>query len=203
MKKIFILLIVLLVAFSIYWVFIKGKKEGIEMAKVEALVASSHSTAFNAGVDSLLTAYFAMKDAFVNADSLSAKAACQSLILLADSSRLAELKKDSSGIYESAVLQLSDVKANAESLLQQTNLTEMRQDFRMIGESIYPLLKTIHYEGKTLYWQSCPMAFGEDKAANWISNTEEIINPYLGKNHPEFKGGMLHCGEVKDSIKAN
>ena len=33
-------------------------------------------------------------------------------------------------------------------------------------------------------------------------NTEEIINPYLGKNHPEFKSGMLHCGEVKDSIKA-
>jgi hypothetical protein len=46
------------------------------------------------------------------------------------------------------------------------------------------------------------MAFGEDKGANWISNTEEIINPYLGKNHPEFKSGMLHCGEVKDSIKA-
>ena len=72
----------------------------------------------------------------------------------------------------------------------------------MIGESIYPLLKTIHYDGNTLYWQNCPMAFGEDKGANWISNTAEIINPYLGKNHPEFKGTMLHCGEVKDSIKA-
>lgn len=203
MKKVLILLIVLLGAFSIYWVIVKGKKEGTEMAKVEALVVSSHSTAFNVGIDSLLNAYFAMKDAFVNADSLSAKAACKSLILLADSSRMDELKKDSSGIYESAILQLGDIKANAESLLQQSNLTEMRQDFRMIGESIYPLLKTIHYEGKTLYWQSCPMAFGEDKAANWISNTEEIINPYLGKNHPEFKGGMLHCGEVKDSIKAN
>ena len=99
-------------------------------------------------------------------------------------------------------MQLGDVKANAESLLNQTDITEIRQDFRMIGESIYPLLKTIHYEGKTLYWQNCPMAFGDDKGANWISNTEEIINPYLGKNHPEFKSGMLHCGEVKDSINA-
>ena len=43
----------------------------------------------------------------------------------------------------------------------------------------------------------------EDKGANWISNTPEIINPYLGKNHPEFKATMLHCGETKDSIKAN
>lgn len=202
MKKIFILVIVLLIAFGGYWVFLKGKKEGAEMAKVEALVVNSHSTSFNAGIDSLLNAYFALKDAFVEADSLSAKSACKSLIAVADSNRLAELKKDSSGIYESAIMQLSDVKANAESLITQTNLTEMKQDFRMIGESIYPLLKTIHYEGKTLYWQNCPMAFGEDKGANWISNTEEIINPYLGKKHPEFKSGMLHCGEIKDSIKA-
>ena len=202
MKKILILVIVLIIAFGGYWVFLKGKKEGAEMAKVEALVVNSHSTSFNAGIDSLLNAYFAMKDAFVNADSISAKLACNSLITLADSSHLAELKKDSSGIYESAMVQLSDVKANAESLLKQTNLTEMRHDFEMIGESIYPLLKTIHYEGKTLYWQNCPMAFGEDKGANWISNTEEIINPYLGKKHPEFKSGMLHCGEIKDSIKA-
>ena len=45
------------------------------------------------------------------------------------------------------------------------------------------------------------MAFGEGKDANWISNTEEIFNPYLGKNHPEFKGTMLHCGEIKDTIQ--
>ena len=45
------------------------------------------------------------------------------------------------------------------------------------------------------------MAFGEGKDASWLSNTEEIINPYLGKNHPEYKGTMLHCGEIKDTIQ--
>ncbi len=45
------------------------------------------------------------------------------------------------------------------------------------------------------------MAFGEGKDASWISSTEEIINPYLGKNHPEFKDSMLHCGEIKDTIQ--
>jgi len=202
MKKLLFLLLLLLAAFGTYWIFTKGKKEGQDMAKSDALVTSSHSAAFNSGIDSLLNAYFLIKEALVNTDSISAKSACKTLINLADSNRLAELKKDSSGIYISAIQQLSDVKANAESLLSQSDITEIRQDFRMIGESIYPLLKTIHYEGKTLYWQNCPMAFGEDKGANWISNTEEIINPYLGKNHPEFKSGMLHCGEVKDSIKA-
>lgn len=202
MKKILLALVVLLAAFVVYWFFLREKTNEQADVKTAALVARKHSAEFNNGLDSLLNAYFTMKDAFVNTDTASAKSACAELIRLADSSRLTELKNDPSGIYESAVMQIGDVKANGESLLKQTDLTEMRQDFRMIGESIYPLLKTIHYDGKTLYWQNCPMAFGEDKGANWISNTEEIINPYLGKNHPEYKATMLHCGEIKDSLYA-
>jgi len=202
MKKILLIIAVLLIGFAGYWFFVREKKQGPADVKTGPMIANKHSAAFNNGIDSLMNTYFGIKDAFVSADSASAKAACSKLILLADSSRLFELKTDSAAIYESALMLLGDVKANAESLLTQTDITEMRQDFRMIGESIYPLLKTIHYEGNTLYWQNCPMAFGDNKEANWISNTKEIVNPYLGKNHPEFKGAMLHCGEVKDSITA-
>jgi len=202
MKKTLLIIAVLLIGFSLYWFVLREKKTGPDDEKAGPMIAKKHSAAFNSGIDSLMTTYFSIKDAFVNADSTTAKAACSKLILLSDSSRLFELKTDSAAIYESALLLLGDVKANAESLVNQTDLTEMRQDFRMIGESLYPLLKTIHYEGDTLYWQNCPMAFGDNKEANWISNSKEIVNPYLGKNHPEFKGSMLHCGEVKDIIKA-
>ena len=71
----------------------------------------------------------------------------------------------------------------------------------MVSENLYPLLKTIGYEGPKLYWQNCPMAFGENKEGNWLSNTPEIINPYLGKNHPQYKATMFGCGETKDSLK--
>ncbi|MEO6719197.1 MAG: DUF3347 domain-containing protein [Ferruginibacter sp.] len=203
MKKIVILLLILLVGFGVYWYFNREKKSGPREPKAAALVVAKNSPGFNQGIDSLLDTYFTIKEAFVDADTAKAKAATRQLISMTDSSRLVELKKDPSGIYESAATQLNDVKLNAESLLNQKDITEMRQDFRMVGESMYPLLKTIGYEGKKLYWQNCPMAFGEDKGANWISNTTEIVNPYLGKNHPEFKGTMLHCGEVKDSIVAH
>ncbi len=73
----------------------------------------------------------------------------------------------------------------------------------MISELMYPsFLKTVNYEGPKLFLQNCPMAFNDTESANWISNSEEIVNPYLGKNHPKYKGGMLHCGEIKDTIKA-
>lgn len=202
MKNLLIFLVCAVVVGGMYWLFFRDKKEGPKDEKVAALTVKQHSESFNNGIDSLMNAYFDIKEAFVDSDTAKAKAATQRLISLADSGHLAELKAETTGIFESGAMLMNDVKLNAESLLQQNDITEMRQDFRMVGENIYPLLKTIHYEGKTLYLQNCPMAFGEDKGADWISNTHEIVNPYLGKNHPEFKSTMLHCGETKDSITA-
>ena len=201
MKNIVWILVILVLAFSIYWFKFKTVSS-IESPKTAPLIASRHSIVFNNSIDTLMTAYFNLKTAFVEADSTLAKTVAQKLLLVADSIKLDELKKDTAGISESAAMQLNDIKANTESLLKQPNLTEMRQDFRMVSESIYPLLKTVHYSGQTLYWQNCPMAFGEGKEANWISNTAEIINPYMGKKNPEYKATMLHCGETKDSIMA-
>ena len=202
MKRVLLILVAVVFVIVGYWYFMKGISTPKGNEKQPALIARKHSASFNQGIDSLLQAYFIAKEAFVDNDSTGAKNASARLAVLADSSRFAELKDDSQGIYESALAQLGDVKANAQSLVRQTDLTEMKQDFRMISESMYPLLKTIHYDGNTVYWQNCPMAFGEDKAANWISSTREIVNPYLGKHHPEYKSSMLHCGELKDSIRA-
>jgi Protein of unknown function (DUF3347) len=201
MKRILLVVILLLAAFAVYW-FKFRTAAVVEEPKQQAIKTSRHSAAFNNSFDVLMNHYFEIKDAFVEADSVKAQEAVKSFIAGADSLKMDELKTDSAAIYQSVTMLLNDIKANAESILKQPNITEMRRDFGSVSESIYPLLKSVHYEGKTLYWQNCPMAFGDNKGANWISNTEEIVNPYLGKSHPEYKATMLHCGEVKDSIKA-
>jgi hypothetical protein len=142
-----------------------------------------------------------MKSSFVDADTARAKQDGKRFLTLMDSIKTEELKQDSIAIFESAKMLIGDIKNNTVALVNESDITEMRQDFRMISENLYPLLKTIDYEGPNLYWQNCPMAFGEGKEANWISNTKEIINPYLGKNDPKYKSSMLHCGEIKDTIK--
>jgi len=83
-----------------------------------------------------------------------------------------------------------------------TDIQEMRKDFSMVSENLYPFFRVINYEGENMYWQNCPMAFDDDKEANWISRTKEVFNPYLGKKHPKYRATMLHCGMVKDTIKA-
>jgi hypothetical protein len=201
MKKIFLLLVLAIAAFCIYWFGFKSKV-ATGGPRQQPLALKKHSEEFNKSVAAAMGAYFEIQNAFVDADTTKAKEACKKFIGLVDSIKLDELKKDTASIFETAQANLNDVKMNAASLLNQTNITEMRQDFRMVSEMLYPsFFNAINYEGSKMYWQNCPMAFGEDKGANWISNTTEIVNPYLGKNHPEFKGTMLHCGEIKDTIK--
>ena len=199
MKKLLAVLFLLLVLFGIWWYFFRNKADE-KPAKQQTLEVGKHSAEFNQSLTNLLHGYDLIKSSLVEPDTLQARVGAKKFISFLDSIRWDDLKKDS-GILETIQTQLGDLKANAEAMLLETDITEMRQDFRMISENLFPFLKMIRYEGPTLYWQNCPMAFGEGKDANWISNTQEIVNPYLGKNHPEYKGTMLHCGIIKDSIQ--
>jgi hypothetical protein len=202
MKKLIIGILFLIVIFAVWKFFIKSNNPQISEPKQQALKAGNHSAEFNAAIDTMIGAYLEMKDDFVDTDSIKAKDACKKMIVLIDTLPLSELKKDTSGIYDAAIAQVSTIKEGADSLIAQLDITNMRKDFQWVSESLYPLLKTIHYEGKVLYWQNCPMAFGEDKDASWLSNTANIINPYLGRKNPEYHATMVGCGETKDSIKA-
>jgi hypothetical protein len=201
MKKSLLFLLIAIAAFAAYWFLTRNTNNGGSGEKQSAIGLKKHSNKFNTSVTNMMTAYFGMQNAFVEADTTKAKESCKKFIALVDSVDFNELKDDSIKIVENAKMFFSNVKANAESLVTQTDITEMRQDFRMISENLYPAFKSINYSGSTIYWQNCPMAFGEGKEANWISSTKEIMNPYMGKNHPEYKGTMLHCGAVKETLE--
>lgn len=200
MRRLIGLLVVVALGFGVWFLFFKDKNDH-KNDKQKPLTVGRHSAEFNQSINAVLAKYFSLKEAFVNADILNIKQQVIKLSAALGSIKIDELKKDTTGIFQSAQLLMGDIKSNADAILKETDITEMRQDFRMVSENLFPLLKTIKYEGEKLYWQNCPMAFGDEKDGSWISNTEEIINPYLGKNHPEFKGSMLHCGEIKDTIQ--
>ena len=205
MKKILLSLLVIILAIAgYYWYKISKSNGGNDGPKQGPIALKKHSDTFNNSVSTAMNAYFEMSAAFVEADTAKVKEQDRKFIQLLNSIPIDELKKDTANIYDIAISYFTDVKSNAESILNMTDIQEMRKDFKSLSENLYPsFFKTINYEGAKMYWQNCPMAFGTDMGANWISKTTETINPYLGKNHPEFKATMLHCGIVKDTIKAN
>lgn len=203
MKKLFPVITLIFAALAVYFWFFNKKKDGPDQPKQAAIVLKKHSEGFNKSTDSVVYAYLDMKNAFVNADTAAAKSAARNFIVLLDRLPIDELKKDTATIFETVQSNIADIKSNATSLLQQIDITEMRKDFSMVTEMMYPSFFTaINYEGSKLYLANCPMAFSDSISANWISNTAEIVNPYMGKNHPTYHSGMLACGSVMDSIVA-
>lgn len=200
MKKILAVVIILVVIAVVWFLFFKPKDKNISSKQSTTSTEKTHSPEFNKQIASLINSYVEMKTAFVNADTSEIKTKTAGFIASADSLQLNELQEKDSAIFMAIQQNISDIKANADPILKESDITEMRHDFSMISENLYPFLKTIGYEGEKLYWQNCPMAFGDDKPANWLSKTSEINNPYLGKKDPVYKSAMLHCGENMDSI---
>lgn len=202
MKKLVLVLLIAAIGIFAYMKFFKKKEVTVDVPKQEAMVVKTHSDAFNTSVDSAMADYFKMKEAFVHADVATVKQFATSFVSKLDSIPMEELDKDKAAISATAKASVADIKANITSLLSQTNITEMRKDFNVVTQMMYPaFFKTINYEGDKVYLQECPMAF-DDASAVWLSKTYEVVNPYLGDNHPKYKATMINCGEVKDSIMA-
>tara|TARA_R110002049_G_scaffold191337_1_gene360273 strand:+ start:31859 stop:32674 length:816 start_codon:yes stop_codon:yes gene_type:complete len=85
------------------------------------------------------------------------------------------------------------MKKTLEELSKSSDLDDQRRRFATLSKELYTIFKETGLNGKTLYWNHCPMAM-EGIGANWLSLSEEINNPYMGQKMPG-------CGSVKETIK--
>ena len=195
-----VLFLLLAGAGIITWLVVSrpAKKESGE--KAEAIAVSKHSTAFNESIATVIRDYNAMAENFVKWDSVASSTAATSLIKSLDRVKLEELKKDSAAIYETAVMFIDNAKGDAQTIAAEKNIRPQREAFNSMSDNLYQFLNTVNYDGQTLYLQECPMAFDDTKSAIWLSQKEEIRNPYLGLYHPHYGKGMLACGETKTKI---
>lgn len=202
MKKFFAILGILLVVFvgSVYFIYFRGGKKRPKGPKPVSLVVSKHSDSFNQSVQSLLDAYYNMSEAFVNWDTTAISTSGNQLKLALDSLKIDELKVDTTGIYESALDPLNNAKAEIAAILSNPAIDGKRLSLNNLSENLRLLFIVVKYDREKMYWQECPMAFGEDKPGNWLSKTDIVRNPYLGNKHPQYKDEMLTCGGPKDTL---
>ena len=200
MKKFIIALLALAaIIFVIYWLRAGKPKDTTENKEPVPLAITDKSDAFRSAVGDLMTSYYSLRDGFVNWDTVAINKAALALQLKADSLPLAELKADSN-IVETARTFGMSVSGEAKGVIGENNIEQKRRSFYTLSENMYNLLRTVRYSGEVIYHQHCPMAFNDTEEAWWLSNSNEIVNPYLGKSHPKYKAGMLHCGDISDSL---
>ena len=121
-----------------------------------------------------VSSYFSVKDALVKTDAKEAKSSLAKLI-------------------ESVNSEMNGIKSISESMQEDEDVEEIRKGFEELSKEVYSLVKeNTESKGQTVYKQYCPMAFN-NKGAYWLSDKEEIRNPYFGDK-------MLKCGKVEEEL---
>jgi len=139
---------------------------------------------FKTDLDSLLTDYFALKNALVESDSLGGKEYAEQLKEQAKTVRTARVDAENEGLWM-GISQILDREAR--KLINTSDIEEQRLYFEPISEAMIQVVESFHPVGYTIYHQSCPMVRGG--SADWLSREEQIANPYHGDR-------MLRCGET-------
>jgi hypothetical protein len=147
----------------------------------------------------VLSSYYGVKQSLVDDDAARADSMATLLMAACDSVAFPATVYDSSTASTIRNL-LGDISAECMGFRGEATMESKRRSFNMMGEFLYPLLQSSGYDGSQVYRQVCPMAFNDSEKAGWLSDSREILNPYLGKKHPKYGAGMLHCGELEDSL---
>src|SRR5687767_4990783 len=102
MRPIILFLVVAGIAI-ITWLFVARPDKKAPETKQQAILVSKHGENFNSSVKAALNDYYTMTESFVKWDSVEVNKYAIQLQNRLNSLQLDDLKKDSSGIYETAI----------------------------------------------------------------------------------------------------
>lgn len=140
-------------------------------------------------LNGFLTDYFALNQALIEDNQDGAKAAAKKLAETISKFDMTKLMGEQMDFYH---LQVAKLNEGLKGITTSTDIEETRTELSIISESIYALVKAYHPNESALYVQFCPMA-KNGAGATWVSNTNEVINPYMGQR-------MLKCGRTQEML---
>ena len=138
----------------------------------------------------ILDGYLKMKNAFAQDNDKDAAAAGDEMVIAFTNFDKSSLSADQAKVYKDIE---DDAREHAEHIGKNAgNIKHQREHFEMLSKDMYQLVKTFG-AGQTVYYDNCPM-YNDGKGGNWLSESKEISNPYMGKK-------MATCGSVKEELK--
>jgi hypothetical protein len=168
-----------------------GSKQETSSATSETMETKSNKTVSDnkSPINGIVAGYLDMKNAFAKDDDKGAADAGKELVKTFDGFDKSVLTQEQAKVFEDIK---TDAREHAEHIGSNAgNIAHQREHFEMLSQDVYDLVK-VAGAGEKLYYANCPM-YNHNKGANWLSETKEIQNPYLGK-------AMATCGSVKEEI---
>jgi len=160
---------------------------------VKGIKGNAYSASFTDSFRLVLDRYYTLKDAFVKSDTSAIHLAATSMKEAVAVFSVDEVQAKDSLVYLAVKPKPTELLKGLENIFKRKDIEMQRAAFEAISIAMYDLLQSLKPSGIVAYNQYCPMAFN-DKGANWLSAADSIMNPYYGKK-------MLHCGEVKETLR--
>jgi Cu(I)/Ag(I) efflux system membrane fusion protein len=151
---------------------------------------SEVSTEFKKQLQGVYDSYSTMKDAFITSNADEVRKSAENVKSSLQKVDMALLKGEA---HMTWMKYLEVMESEITSISTNSNISTQRISFAEFNDAFYASLKAFGLHHGIVYYQYCPMANG-DKGAYWLSNIEEIENPYFGDE-------MLKCGETRETIE--
>ena len=190
MKKAIILVAVFALAAFMLYKYFSGSQPAMDGPKDQSMTVAKSGTDLDASISNLLKDYYGLRDALVDWDTSKANQRASALEQYSENLSLKGLIADSS-LIETAQNLATSIGSESKGFIGDTSIDEKRKDFNALTDEVYNLLRTVRYAAEPVFHIKCPMALKDSVEGYWLSNTNTIINPYLGKKHPSFQDKML------------
>ncbi|MEO7991609.1 MAG: DUF3347 domain-containing protein [Chryseolinea sp.] len=140
-------------------------------------------------INGLLANYFAVNKALIEDNNEGAKTEAKTFTDNLSKFDMSKLEGEQMDFYH---IQLAQISTGLKHVTESVDIEESRTGLSNISEGMYALIKAYRPNENELYLQFCPMA-KNNEGAYWISDTKEIVNPYMGQMMPT-------CGVTKEKI---
>ena len=149
--------------------------------------AITATTEKSSATSEIIDGYLQLKNALVD-DNKNDAAKAGTAILTAFSNF--DMTKLTDAQHKEYMEIVENAKEQAEHIVK-SPIDHQREHFEVLSNDVNDLI-TLLGTDKTLYETFCPM-YNNKKGAIWLSETDEIKNPFLGSK-------MLTCGKVQKQI---
>lgn len=144
--------------------------------------------AFRAQLTDVVNAYLDVREALIDSDEDAARSHLQDMQDRLDAVDMMQLDTEP---HDAWMQDLRAMESHLSHIQEANGLEALRGEFNTLSLVLAYSIQRFGADVE-VYRQYCPMAFDEE-GAYWISDEEEIRNPYLPEN-------MLGCGEVVEPL---
>lgn len=134
--------------------------------------------------------YYGVKNALVESNPISTATAAKEVL---KALQAVDMKLLEGRAHDEWMALLKPMEQGATGISTKTDVEVQRKDFELLSDHLIEAVELFGLTSEKAYRAYCPMAFN-DKGAYWLSEFEEIKNPYFGAS-------MLKCGENREVFR--